>query len=129
MAAPVVKRWWQPGRLEQLPTILHQAFNTMLEGRRGPVLIDLAQDLQAELRRVGPARATQAPCLGPAVGESRGRSPEPPPLLAAAERPVILAGGGVIQAGATDAFVQIAEHLGAPVTTTVQRQGRYPRGP
>src|SRR3954454_2846203 len=49
MAAPVVKRWWQPSRLDQFSTILHQAFNTMLEGRRGPVLLEIAQDLQAEL--------------------------------------------------------------------------------
>ncbi len=48
MAAPVVKRWWQPSRLDQLPRMLHQAFNTMLDGRRGPVLFEVAQDLQAE---------------------------------------------------------------------------------
>lgn len=48
MVEPVVKRWWQPGRLEQLPSAMAQAFNTMLEGRRGPVLVDIPQDLQAE---------------------------------------------------------------------------------
>src|ERR1700751_5933043 len=45
MAEPVVKRWWQPSRVEQIPTILDQAFNAMLEGRKGPVLINMPQDL------------------------------------------------------------------------------------
>ncbi len=48
MAEPVVKRWWQPNRVESIPTALAQAFNTMHEGRRGPVLVDIPQDLQAE---------------------------------------------------------------------------------
>ncbi len=122
MAAPVVKRWWQPGRLEQLPTILHQAFNTMLEGRRGPVLIDLAQDLQAELGEWDPPEPLKRRASGRPSG-SRAEIARAAAVLAAAERPVLLGGGGVIQAGATDAFVQIAEHLGAPVTTTFNGKG------
>ena len=41
MVEPVVKRWWQPSRLDQFPRMLSQAFNAMLEGRRGPVLLDI----------------------------------------------------------------------------------------
>ncbi len=52
MAEPVVKRWWQPSRVDQLPMVLDQAFNAMLDGRRGPVLIDLPQDLQAEYEEI-----------------------------------------------------------------------------
>ena len=52
MAEPVVKRWWQPSRVDQLPQILHQAFNAMSEGRPGPVLLDIPQDLQAEYGEV-----------------------------------------------------------------------------
>ena len=54
MVEPVVKRWWQPSRLDQFPRMLSQAFNTMLEGRRGPVLLDIPQDLQAELGEYAP---------------------------------------------------------------------------
>jgi acetolactate synthase-1/2/3 large subunit len=122
MAAPVVKRWWQPGRLEQLPTILHQAFNTMLEGRRGPVLIDLAQDLQAELGEWDPPEPGSRRAAGRPSG-SRAGIARAASVLASAKRPVLLAGGGVIQAEATDAFVGIAEHLGAPVTTTFNGKG------
>src|SRR5258708_1614132 len=83
MAAPVVKRWWQPSRLEQLPAVLHQAFNAMLEGRRGPVLIELAQDLQAELGEWDPPeprahRAQRRPSGNPPE-VARPPTPLPPP--------------------------------------------------
>jgi acetolactate synthase I/II/III large subunit len=117
MAAPVVKRWWQPSRLEQFATVLHQAFNTMLEGRRGPVLIEVAQDLQAELGEWAPPEPRKCRASGRPSG-SRADIARAAQILASAQRPVLLAGGGVIQADATDPFVQIAEHLGAPVTTT-----------
>jgi acetolactate synthase-1/2/3 large subunit len=122
MAEPVVKRWWQPSRVDQLPAVLHQAFNTMLEGRRGPVLIDVPQDLQAELgdyappepeRRRAHGRVAPDPALIAAAAE----------LLANAERPVILAGGGVIAAEASDELVSVAERLGAPVTHSFMGKG------
>jgi acetolactate synthase-1/2/3 large subunit len=126
MAEPVVKRWWQPGSLEQLPTILAQAFNCMLEGRRGPVLINLPQDLQAESailridaetrRRTPPARAYGDP-------EYISRAAK---LLLGAQRPVIMAGGGVISSAANEELVAIAEHIGAPVTTSFMGKGSIP---
>jgi acetolactate synthase I/II/III large subunit len=125
MAAPVVKRWWQPSRLEQFPTVLHQAFNAMLEGRRGPVLIEVAQDLQAELGAWDPPEPRKRRASGRPSG-SRADIARAAEILAAAKRPVLLAGGGVIQAGATGAFVQIAEHLGAPVSTTFNGKGAIP---
>jgi acetolactate synthase-1/2/3 large subunit len=117
IAAPVVKRWWQPSRLEQLPAILHQAFNAMLEGRRGPVLIELAQDLQAELGEWDPPephthRAQRRP------SGDRSEVARAAKVLAAAKRPVLLAGGGVVQSGGSEVFVAVAEHLGAPVTVS-----------
>src|ERR1700739_361430 len=48
MAEPVVKRWWQPSHVAQIPDIMAQVFRTMLEGRKGPALLNLPQDLQAE---------------------------------------------------------------------------------
>jgi acetolactate synthase I/II/III large subunit len=125
MAAPVVKRWWQPSRLDQFPTMLHQAFNTMLEGRRGPVLLEIAQDLQAEIGEWDPPEPRARRASGRPSGD-RAEIARAAELLAAAERPVLLAGGGVIQAGAADTFVQIAEHLGAPVTVTFNGKSVIP---
>jgi acetolactate synthase-1/2/3 large subunit len=122
MAAPVVKRWWQPSRLEQFPTVLHQAFNTMLDGRRGPVLLDIAQDLQAELGEWDPPEPRRRRAAGRPSG-SRADIARAAQILGSAKRPVLLGGGGVVQADAAEMFVRIAEHLGAPVTTTFNGKG------
>jgi acetolactate synthase I/II/III large subunit len=41
---PVVKEWWQPSRVDELPFVLHRAWNQMLSGRPGPVLLDVPMD-------------------------------------------------------------------------------------
>jgi acetolactate synthase I/II/III large subunit len=125
MVEPVVKRWWQPSRLEQFPGMLTQAFNTMLEGRRGPVLLDIPQDLQAEVGDyTPPIPHRHRPHGRPhADQESVGRAVA---LLARATRPVILAGGGVIAAGASETLISIAEHIGAPVTHSFMGKGAAP---
>jgi acetolactate synthase I/II/III large subunit len=125
MVEPVVKRWWQPSRLDQFPRMLTQAFNAMLEGRRGPVLLDIPQDLQAELGEYTPPTPHRRRPHGRSRGDqqavARGVS-----LLARAERPVILAGGGVIAAEASDALIAVAEHVGAPVTHSFMGKGAVP---
>src|SRR5918993_711575 len=45
---PVVKEWWQPSRVDELPFVLHRAWNAMLSGRPGPVLLDVPMDVQAD---------------------------------------------------------------------------------
>jgi acetolactate synthase I/II/III large subunit len=122
MAEPVVKRWWQPSRVDQLPRILHQAFNTMYEGRRGPVLLDIPQDLQAEYGDVSLPSPWQHRTFYRSQGDPTAIE-KAAELLAASERPVILAGGGVIASGASAAMVNIAEHLGAHVTVTFMGKG------
>jgi acetolactate synthase I/II/III large subunit len=125
MAEPVVKRWWQPSRLDQLPMVLAQAFNAMLDGRRGPVLIDLPQDLQAEYGEYEPPtggshRASGRIAPDPELIESAAE------LLAGAKRPVLLAGGGVIAAEASAELIFLAEQLGAPVTHSFMGKGAVP---
>lgn len=119
---PVVKEWWQPSHLEEIPFVLHRAWNQMLCGRPGPVLIDLALDLQAD----------SAPVILPDPDEREARSrPRPAAddveraaaLLRAAKRPVIVAGGGVIGADATAELQAVAERLGAAVVTTWNGKG------
>ncbi|HEX9376863.1 MAG TPA: thiamine pyrophosphate-binding protein [Actinomycetota bacterium] len=125
MAEPVVKRWWQPSHVGELPWTLHRAFNAMLSGRRGPVLVDLAMDLQAESADV----EIPAPALRRAAGGSRPSSvavERAGRLLAEAERPAIVAGGGVISAGASVLLRELAELLGAAVATTWMGKGTFP---
>jgi acetolactate synthase I/II/III large subunit len=125
MAEPVVKRWFNPSHVEQIPNMMEQAFNAMLDGRKGPVLLNIPQDIQAESARVvlqdGKARRTAARLHGDPEYIDRAVD-----LLLSAQRPVLLAGGGVITSEATDELRAIAEFLGAPVTTSFMGKGAFP---
>jgi acetolactate synthase-1/2/3 large subunit len=122
---PIVKRYWQVSRVDQLPYVLHRAFNQMLSGRPGPVLIDMPMDVQADDADVAiPEPASHQPQGRPrpdtASVERAAR------LLVEARRPVLLAGGGVITSDASTGLVALAEHLGAPVVTTWMGKGAIP---
>lgn len=126
MMEPVVKRWWQPSRVDQLPNVLHLAYNVMLEGRRGPAYIDIPMDVQAEETEISslPDPVTRRP---------RGRIHADPQLvdraaglLLDAKRPLILVGGGVIASEAEPELRAVAEFAGIPVTVTWMGKGAIP---
>ncbi|HET6649272.1 MAG TPA: thiamine pyrophosphate-binding protein [Candidatus Limnocylindria bacterium] len=116
---PVVKEWWQPSRADDLPFVMHRAWNAMTTGRPGPILLDIPMDVQAEAADVelrDPPAVTR-PRPDRDMVERAAR------LLAGAKRPVIVAGGGVISAAATGELRALAERLGAPVVTTWNGKG------
>ena len=119
---PVVKEWWQPSRVDELPWVLHRAWNAMRTGRPGPVLLDVPMDVQAEAAEVTLPDPEERTALGrprpDATLVERAAA-----LLAGASRPVIVAGGGVISADATAELRALAERLGAPVVTTWNGKG------
>jgi acetolactate synthase-1/2/3 large subunit len=124
MLEPVVKRWWQATRAEQLPEIMEKAFNQMLTGRRGPVFISLPMDVQSESADVE---------IGKGKRRAESRTPGAPDeidrvvnLLLKAKRPVILAGGGVITSGASTELKELAEFVQAAVLTTMMGKSSFP---
>jgi len=125
LTAPITKRYWRATQVDQLPSILHRAFNEMLSGRPGPVVISLPMNVQcdaAEVELGQPQRYRSSVVPGPdahAVGNAAK-------LLASASRPVILAGGGVNLSRAFDELRDVAEFLGAAVVTTLQGKGCFP---
>jgi len=122
---PVTKRSWLATEGRQLPSILRRAFLTMLSGRRGPVHISLPMNVQADAAEV---------LLPEAVSGNLPAPPQPDDaavqralsLLGGAQRPVILAGGGVGAAGAWAELRSLAELLGAAVVTTLQAKDVFP---
>jgi len=119
---PVVKEWWQPSRVDDLPFVLHRAWNAMVSGRPGPILLDLPMDVQAE--------AADVRIPDPETREARGRVrpatddvERAAAALRSAQRPVIVAGGGAVLAEAWDQVTALAERLGAPVMTTWNGKG------
>jgi len=108
----------------QVPGAFRQAFHLMRSGRPGPVLLDLPIDVQLE--RIDYDPAADAP-LG-----TWQPTPHPPAfaraleLMAEAERPLIVAGGGVILAEASAPLVDLAEMLQVPVVPTLMGWGAIP---
>lgn len=126
MLYPSVKRAWHIDAAGQLPRALGQAFNAMCTGRPGPALITLPMDVQADAVDVpgGLEPRARRPHDRPAGDPQAVR--EAAELLAAAQRPVIVAGGGAVLSEAWDELKELAEHLGACVVTTMQGKGAFP---
>ncbi|MDX8348123.1 thiamine pyrophosphate-binding protein [Cognatiyoonia sp. IB215446] len=115
VAAPICKAVFQPSSGKDVPNSLARAYKTAMSGRPGPVLLDFPFDCQIA--------ETEAECLSdpePIVLDS----PKPETvaacadMLRAAERPIILAGGGV-RTTARDAVRSLSRDLGLPMVTTI----------
>ncbi|MEJ2209238.1 MAG: thiamine pyrophosphate-binding protein, partial [Anaerolineae bacterium] len=124
---PIAKRTWRPTSAGQLPRILQRAFAEMLTGRPGPVVVDLPMDVQCDAVEVGDGLPDPSHYRagGPVLPDPE-RIAAAGALLLEAERPVLVAGGGVIAAGAWSELRALAEFLGAPVVTTMMGKGAFP---
>lgn len=124
IARPVTKWAVQAKEAAQVPWIFREAFRIARSGRPGPVLIDLPLDVQREL--IGWDRSIDAPLPVSPVRPHLPRVERALDMLAAAERPLILAGGGVILADACAELREVAEFLNAPVQVTLMGKGAFP---
>jgi acetolactate synthase-1/2/3 large subunit len=124
---PLVKRSWQVTRADQFAGVVAQLVKIAVSGRPGPVHLDFPMDIQADAIDAevpDPRMYSVAPRVRPdARAVERAAD-----LLVAAERPVLLAGGGVINAGASAELLQLAEYLGAPVINSLHGKGAFPDG-
>lgn len=121
---PYVKRAYQPTRADMLPTAVREAFREMLSGRPGPVNLDVPLNVfveEADVEVPDPS-AWRRGLHGDAAGNPAAVA-EAVALLASATRPVILAGNGVIAAGAQEELRRLAERLRAPVITSPMAKG------
>lgn len=121
---PYVKRAYQPTRADMLPTAVRDAFREMLSGRPGPVNLDVPLNVFVEEAdvEVPDPRSWRWGLHGDAAGNPAAVA-EAVALLASATRPVILAGNGVIAAGAQEELRRLAERLRAPVITSPMAKG------
>ena len=121
---PVTK--WATTVLEpaQVPRAFQQAFHLMRSGRPGPVLIDLPFDVQMAEIEFDIDTYEPLPVYKPAA--SRKQIERALEILDAAERPLIVAGGGIINADAPELLVEFAELTGIPVIPTLMGWGAIP---
>jgi tartronate-semialdehyde synthase len=108
----------------QVPRTFQQAFHLMRSGRPGPVLIDLPFDVQMAQIEFDLDTYEPLPVYKPRA--SRKQIEKALSMLDQAERPLIVAGGGIINADASDLLVEFAELTGVPVIPTLMGWGAIP---
>jgi acetolactate synthase I/II/III large subunit len=121
--------------VEELASTLHEAFAIALEGRPGPVLVDVPKDVQNQ-KVAYEVESMREPAGAIGNGSARIRSGRSGPapddlreaaeLIATAQRPLIMAGHGVVLAGAYEELRCLAERTGIPVITTLLGISSFP---
>lgn len=124
IAGPVCKAATTVLEAAQVPGVFQQAFHLMRSGRPGPVLIDLPIDVQ--LTEIEFDIETYEPLPVHKPSATRAQVAKALAMLTAAERPLIVAGGGVINADASELLVEFAELTGTPVVPTLMGWGTIP---
>ena len=124
IAKPLTKMAVTVLEAAQVPGVFAQAFHLMRSGRPGPVLIDLPFDVQMAEIEFDPDTYEPLPVYKPAA--SRKQVEKALDMLQASERPLIVAGGGVINADACALLVEFAELTGVPVIPTLMGWGAIP---
>lgn len=126
MTMDVTKHNYAVMDVKQLPRIIKEAFHIATTGRPGPVLIDLPKNIMNA--------KTESRTLDKISIRGYEPAPEIPEetvaqianRLRSAERPVILAGGGVVSSGSSDALLDLAVNAGIPVVSTLMGIGAFP---
>jgi tartronate-semialdehyde synthase len=124
IAGPVTKMAVTVMEAAQVPGTFQKAFQVMRSGRPGPVLIDLPLDVQLTEIDFDPELYVPLPIATPRA--SVAQAEKVLDLLAAAEHPLIVAGGGIVNADAADLLVEFAELNGVPVVPTLMGWGTIP---
>ena len=121
---PITKHNYIVKNVEKLAGIIREAFKIAAGGRPGPVLVDICKDVTAAYADYEPV-VPQKPddqCIGVTTAELDRAAA----LITAAQKPIILSGGGVSIAGADQELLSLAERAQIPVTTTMMGLGSFP---
>ncbi|MEU6372062.1 glyoxylate carboligase [Streptomyces sp. NPDC046909] len=124
IAKPVSKMAVTVLEAAQVPGVFQQAFHLMRSGRPGPVLIDLPIDVQQTEIDFDPETYEPLPVYKPVA--TRAQIEKALTFLLESERPLIVAGGGIINADASDLLVEFAELTDTPVVPTLMGWGTIP---
>lgn len=123
---PITKHNFMVAEAEDIPRALAEAFHLASSGRPGPVLVDVPKDLQNTMIDFTWPPEIDLPGYRPVTTPHQRQIDEAAEMIAAAKRPVLYIGGGVIKADASTELVEFAEQTGVPVVTTLMARGAFP---
>ncbi len=128
VSRPVVKHSFMVQNPADIPMIVKKAFHIATTGRPGPVVIDIPKDVtdpKVKFDYEYPADIKMRSYAVPAKGHS-GQIKKAVEILMTAKRPMIYAGGGVIQGEGSALLTELTRQLGYPITNTLMGLGAYP---
>lgn len=126
ITTPITKHNYQVKRVEDLPRIVKEAFYIATTGRPGPVLVDIPKDLTAHYAVPLQPVEVKLPGYCPTVSPDLVQIKNLLMALRESERPVILAGAGVLHAKASEELLRFSEQYQVPVAHTLLGLGGFP---
>jgi len=123
---PITKHNYLVKSPEELAQTVAEAFYIASTGRPGPVLIDIPKDVSAAKAKYSFPGEVRLPGYQPKLNPDEEEVEKALALINKAEKPVIFTGGGVVNAGASEQLLQLAEKINAPVVASLMGLGGFP---
>ncbi len=123
---PCTKHNYLVQKTEDLPRVLKEAFHLARSGRPGPVLVDVPKDITVDTSLYEVSQEVNLKSYNPTYEPYTRQLSKVVKLIRQAERPVIIAGGGVILSEASAELTELAHKARIPVTTTLMGLGAFP---
>jgi len=123
---PITKHSFLVTDPNDIPHVMAEAFHLASTGRPGPVLVDIAKDAQVGQMTFAWPPKVDLPGYRPVVRGHNKQVREAAKLIAAARKPVLYVGGGVVKGHAAAELMELALATGAPVVTTLMARGAFP---
>jgi acetolactate synthase-1/2/3 large subunit len=128
ISRPIVKHSFLVKKAEDIPMTIKKAFYIATTGRPGPVVVDIPKDITnpTDLVEYSYPAEVAIRSYSPASKGHSGQIKKAISMLLSAERPMIYAGGGVIQGNGSELLATLSRKLGFPVTNTLMGLGAFP---
>ena len=126
ITAPCTKKNYLVMSIEDLAPTIYEAFRVAQDGRPGPTLIDVPRDVQQETTEFNYMEVPHGP-FSQILSETRANLPKAAQLINQAERPIIIAGHGVLTSHAYSELEALSEKTGIPVINTLLGLSSFPR--
>jgi len=123
---PITKQNYLVRDVNELESVLREAFHIATNGRPGPVLVDLPKDMLNTKGHFSGLKKVEIPSFKPTLHGHQPQITKAAEMLSNAKKPLIYAGGGVISGKAWEELTAFAEEMNIPVTTTLMGLGGFP---
>lgn len=123
---PITKHNYLVRDVNDLESVIHEAFHIATHGRPGPVLVDLPKDMLNSTGMYVGRKSVEIPSFKPVTSGNHSQIAKAARMISEAKKPLLYAGGGVMLGNAWEELTAYAERINVPVTTTLMGLGCFP---